>query len=309
MIINSRILAKLFKTNTFEIKKFCSKQLQKKIKFRYLNESEKEKTIIKILKKIIEDKQIVGSKGRKKKFYFGWGEVFNAYSKNKSLKFLIPKFYTNRENKIFRLGGQFIKVENPKFEINMINIFRNWYFKKYFSKTKNIYEFGAGTGHNLVELSKIFPEKTLYGSDFVKTSVNLLKLIAKTKKLNLKVFKFDMRSPNTKLNILKESGIYTSGSIEQLSGNIYKFINYILSKNPKIVIHNEPDPYFYNINSKLNDFLANLFQEKRKYTKNLINYLKKLEKNKKVKILKICKSPFGSLMIEGYNLIVWKPYK
>ena len=94
-----------------------------------------------------------------------------------------------------------------------------------------------------------------------------------------------------------------------MSGNIYKFINYILSKNPKIVIHNEPDPYFYNINSKLNDFLANLFQEKRRYTKNLINYLKKLEKNKKVKILKICKSPFGSLMIEGYNLIVWKPYK
>jgi len=70
----------------------------------------------------------------------------------------------------------------------MINIFRNWYFKKYFSKTKNIYEFGAGTGHNLVELSKIFPEKKLYGSDFVKTSVDLLKLIAKTKRINLKVF-------------------------------------------------------------------------------------------------------------------------
>jgi len=118
-----------------------------------------------------------------------------------------------------------------------------------------------------------------------------------------------MKLPNTRLNIIKESGIFTSGALEQLSGNIYKFINYILSKNPKIVIHTEPDPYFYKVNSKLNDFLANLFQEKRRYSKNLITYLKKLEKNKKIKILKMCKSPFGSLMIEGYNLIVWKPYK
>ena len=37
-----------------------------------------------------------------------------------------------QENKIFRLGGDFVKVNKPNFEVSMVNIFRNWYFKKYF---------------------------------------------------------------------------------------------------------------------------------------------------------------------------------
>jgi hypothetical protein len=306
MIVTAYTLSQLFKTSLVEIKKFCSKQLKKKIRFRYLVQNEKDLVVIKIVNKILEDRQIIASKGRKQKWHDGWNDALKLYLKTKNSKFLVPKFYTARENKIFRLGGELIKVKNPMFEVIMVNIFRNWYFKKYFSKVKNIYEFGAGTGHNLLELSKIFPEKNIYGSDFVKTAVDLLKLIAKRNKINLKAFKFDMSAPNKKIKILKNSGIYTSGALEQLSGNIYRFINYILSQKPKIIIHVEPAADFYN-KKKLVDSLGYFFQSKRKYTNNLLSYLEKLEKNKKIKIIKLCKSPFGSLMMEGYNLIVWKP--
>jgi hypothetical protein len=308
MIVSPYILSKLFKANLIEIKKFCSKQLKNKIKFRYLSQKEKDLIVIKVINKIIDDKQIIASKGRKLKWHDGWNEAFKSYSKTKSLKSLVPKFYTARENKIFRLGGEFVKVKNSMFEVRMVNIFRNWYFKKYFSKVKNIYEFGAGTGHNLLELSKIFPDKNIYGSDFVKTAVDLLKLIAKRNKINLKAFQFDMSAPNKKIKILKNSGIYTSGALEQLSGNIYKFINYILSQKPEIIIHVEPAADFYN-KRQLVDYLGDSFQSKRKYTNNLLSYLKELEENKKIKIIKLCKSPFGSLMMEGYNLIVWKPLR
>jgi hypothetical protein len=307
MIITPSILSQLFDTNLVEIKKFCSKQLKKKIKFRYLKRNERDLVVIKVVNKIIVDKQIIGSKGRKQKWYNGWNEAFKSYSKNKNLNSLIPKFYTARENKIFRLGGEFVKAKDPSFEISLVNIYRNWYFKKYFLRVKNIYEFGAGTGHNLIELSKIFPKKNIYGSDFVKTSVDLLKLIAKTNKINLKAFQFDMSKPNKKIKLLKNSAIYTSGALEQLSNNIYRFINYILLQKPAIIVHVEPAVDFYK-NQQLVDYLGNLFQSKRKYTNNLLPYLKKLEKNKKIKIIKLCKSPFGSLMMEGYNLIVWKPF-
>lgn len=307
MIITPSILSQLFDTNLVEIKKFCSKQLKKKIKFRYLKRNERDLVVIKVVNKIIVDKQIIGSKGRKQKWYNGWNEAFKSYSKNKNLNSLIPKFYTARENKIFRLGGEFVKAKDPSFEISLVNIYRNWYFKKYFLRVKNIYEFGAGTGHNLIELSKIFPKKNIYGSDFVKTSVDLLKLIAKTNKINLKAFQFDMSKPNKKIKLLKNSAIYTSGALEQLSNNIYRFINYILLQKPAIIVHVEPAVDFYK-NQQLVDYLGNLFQSKRKYTNNLLSYLKKLEKNKKIKIIKLCKSPFGSLMMEGYNLIVWKPF-
>ena len=308
MIITPYILSKLFKTTSVEVKKFCSKQLKNKIKFRYLSQKEKNLVVIKVIDKIIEDTQIIASKDRKKKWHNGWNEALKLYVKTKNLQSLVPKFYTTRENKIFRLGGEFIKVKKRTFEVSMVNIFRNWYFKKYFSKVKNIYEFGAGTGHNLLELTKIFPDKNIYGSDFVKTAVDLLKLIAKRNKINLKAFQFDMSAPNKNIKILKNSGIYTSGALEQLSGNIYKFINYILSQKPEIIIHIEPAADFYN-KRQLVDYLGDSFQSKRKYTNNLLSYLKELEINKKVKIIKLCKSPFGSLMMEGYNLIVWKPFK
>ena len=118
--------------------------------------------------------------------------------------------------------------------------------------------------------------------------------------------KIKLQEKERKLEIEKDSAIYTSGALEQLSGKIYDFINFTLSKKPKIVIHVEPAPQFYDTN-KLVDFTADFFQRKRGYTDNLLDYLMILEKKNKIKIIKKIKSPFGSLMIEGYNFIAWRP--
>ena len=303
MKINSSLLSKIFKTNKKEIEIFCKDQLKKKIIFEYLKGQERDKVIIKILERIKNDRQIIASKGRTKKWNSGWGEALNIYKKSESLT---PKFYTARENKFFRLNGELIKSHTPNFEIEMVNLFRNWYFKKYFKNIENIYEFGAGTGHNMVELAKIFPNKKLFASDFVSSSVNLLKLVSKRRKINMKSFKFNMAKPNKKLKFNNNFAIYTSGALEQLSGKIHDFIDFVYNSKPKIVLHVEPAPQFYNT-SKLVDFTGDFFQRKRKYTDNLLDYLMKMEKKNKIKIIKKMKSPFGSLMIEGYNFIAWRP--
>jgi len=300
------LLAKLFHSNVREINNFCKKLLNRKIQYKFLKGSERDTIVIKILQRIFEDNQIINDPKRKKVWSKGWGEVLKSYHKTKNVKYLIPKFYTHRENKIFRLGGQFIKTSNPLFEIHMVNIFRHWYFKRYFNSVNNIYEFGSGTGHNLIELSNIFPKKKLYGSDFVKSSVNLLKLISLKKKINLQAFMFNMTNPNIKIKILNKSGIFTSGAVEQLGGNISKFINYLVSQKPEIIVHVEPTAYFYK-SDKLPDILGKIFQTKRGYSSNLLIFLKKLESEKKIKILKTFRSPFGSLMMEGYDFIAWKP--
>lgn len=310
MNIDSKILSKLFNTNKNEIEKFCNVLNFKKIRYYDLTREERDSVIIKILNRIKYDSQIIASKGRKKKWFNGWKENLELYSKNLDDKFLLPKFYTARENKYFRLGGEIIRAEGSDFEIKMINVFRNWYFKKYFQKhnIKNIYEFGAGTGHNLTELAKIFPDKKLYGSDFVVSAVKLLKIVSKKNNINLQSFLFDMKTPNKKIKLQNGSAVYTSGALEQLSGKIEGFINYVLKQKPEIVIHCEPAENFYN-QDRLVDYLGFSFQNKRKYTNNLYAYLVKLEKEKKIQILKAIKSPFGSLMLEGYNLIVWKCVK
>ena len=308
MLVSAKNLSKLFNTDYEEIKLHCDHLLKKKLYFKYLRGFEKEKVVIDIIKRIFHDNKIVASKGRKKKWQDGWQESFAEYKKTKKELALIPKFYTARENKYFRLGGKLIQVKDRLFETKMINIHRNWYFKKYFSNVDSVYEFGAGTGFHLLEFAKIFPNKNLYGSDFVQSSVNLLKLISKRNNLNMKSFLFDMTKPNKKIKLCKNSGVYTAGSIEQLSGKVEPFIKYILSQKPKIVLHQEPVIDFYKKN-KLVDYLGYLFQKKRRYTDNLLSILRDLENKGIIKIIKTMKSPFGSLMIEGYNLIVWKPIK
>ena len=303
MHINSVLLAKIFKTNYSEINKYCRHLYKKKINYYFVSKKERDTLILNILKKISIDRQIIASKGRKNRWYEGWKENLYLFRKSSKHKLLLPKFYTARDNKYFRLNGEFVRVTDRYFEIKMVNIFRNWYFKKYLRNIQNIYEFGAGTGHNLIELAKIFPKKNLYGSDFVSSSVKLIEIVAKKNKIKLRSFIFDMKKPNKKIKLKNNSAVYTSGAIEQLSGKIKDFIDYTLRQKPKIVIHSEPAENFYNQNN-LVDYLGYSFQHKRGYTNNLYSHLLNLEKKKKIKILKVVKSPFGNLMMEDYNFIV-----
>ena len=133
-----------------------------------------------------------------------------------------------------------------------------------------------------------------------------MKLMKKENNIKLKSFLFDISKPDRKIKIKKNSAVYTSGALEQLSGKIFNFLNYLIEQKPKIVLHSEPVLDFYK-EDNLPDILGKLFHLKRGYTSNLLSLLKIFEKQEKIKIIKTVKSPFGSLMMEGYSLIVWKP--
>jgi len=218
--------------------------INKKKILKIFKEKKLDKYITDTLKKISEETRIVTAKGRKKIWESGWRDIRNNFRKKKNIKNLIPQFYSKRSNLYFRLNGKFIK-SSKSFEYKMIDIYRNWYFQKYFQNVENIYEFGAGSGHNLISLSKIFPKKKIFASDFSLNSVNLLKNISSYKNYNWKCFKFDMKKINKGITLKKNSAIYTSGSIEQLSGNIDNFFNFIIRNNPKICIHVEPMPQLF----------------------------------------------------------------
>ena len=157
MLINKKKILELF--NEKKIDNLTLKLIkQKKIYFKKLNSKEKEAAIISTLEKINIENRIVTTKGRKKIWEKGWGDINNIFKKKRNLESLIPQFYSKRLNLYFRLKGKFIK-SSKFFEYQMIDIFRTWYFSKYLKNVENIYEFGAGSGHNMVRLAKIFPQK------------------------------------------------------------------------------------------------------------------------------------------------------
>lgn len=114
-----------------------------------------------------------------------------------------------------------------------------------------------------------------------------------------------MKNINKTITLKENSAIFTSGSIEQLSGKINNFLKFILKNKPRICIHIEPMPQLFN-NNNIEDFLSVQALKKKKYSVNFLYEIKQLEKNNEIKILKLLKSPFGSQLIDGMNLLVWK---
>lgn len=303
MLINKKKILELF--NEKKIDNLTLKLIkQKKIFFKELNTKEKEAAIISTLEKINIENRIVTTKGRKKIWEKGWGDINNIFIKKKKLESLIPQFYSKRSNLYFRLKGKFIK-SSKFFEYKMIDIFRSWYFSKYLKNVENIYEFGAGSGHNMVRLTEIFPQKKIYASDFSSNSVNLLRNISDHMGYNWNCFQFDMKKINKKIVLKKNSAVFTSGSIEQLSGNVDNFLNFIIKNKPKICIHIEPMPQLFK-KDNIEDLLSVMALKKKKYSINFLDKIYNLKKKNKIKVIKLLKSPFGSQLIDGMNLLVWK---
>ena len=298
--------ARSFGTPSDNMPEDC-RELINKIDFNYeiVTGDERDQAVLNVLKKIETDKQVIASPERQDAWEKGWEENLNSFiEKGNDLSALIPKFI--RPNQLIRLFGNYIKPSNPLFELDFFRVFRLWIFKKYFKDVSSIYEFGCGTGFNLVELAKMYPDKKLYGSDFVSSSRDLVNKIAEAYKFNLKGFLFDMLKPDENITLDKNSAIYTFGSLEQLGGKIEAFLQFILKRQPEICINLEPTIELYDENN-LFDYLAIKFHRKRGYTKGYLPRLKDLESQCKIEILKVKRLYFGSTFMEGFTYMIWRP--
>ncbi len=283
------------------------KEIINNVDFSYyvLEGEEKEKAILDELKRIDGDTQVIAAPKRTEVWEKGWNENLVAFrGSNWDLEALIPKFY--RKDIPLRLNQKFIKSSNERFEYDFFRVFRMWLFKTYFSEVDNIYEFGCGTGYNLVEMAELYPDKNMTGFDFVPSVIELLEEIHIHKKKNITGAFFDMVHPDFSVAIKPNSAIYTFGAIEQLGGQINKLFEFFLEKEPVICVHMEPVVELYDEDSLI-DYLAKKFHRKRGYTEGLLPLIQKLQEEKKAEILKVKRLYLGNYNMEGYNLIVWKP--
>lgn len=278
---------------------------QKDFSYEVLEGDKREDVITEVIKKLEADKQIIGAKERQDVWNSGWGENLQDFiNSGYDLQMLVPKFI--RPNKIIRYKQNYICPTNPNFELDYFSVFREWLFATYFKDFSIIYEFGCGTGFNLVVLSQLYPDKNLYGTDFVRSSVDLVNEIAKAHNLKLKGSIFDMVNPDESFTLKKNSLIFTIGAIEQLASKFEAFLQYLLHNSPELCVHVEPTVELYEENN-LVDYLAIQFHKKRGYTQGFLPRLQELEKTGKIEILKVKRLFFGSLFMEGYNLIIWRP--
>ena len=261
--------------------------------------------IIKTL--FINENLIKAGKQRQNEWELGWSEnlknlKFNNVSEIKNS--LTPKYF-NKYNAV-RFNNKLIKPTSLQFEKNTLLIILFWLFDKYARKFKNIYEFGCGTGHNLLTAHEVNPKAKLYGLDWAKTSQLIIsKLKKKIKSLKISGYKFDYFNPNKNFKIKKNSLIYTVASLEQIGNQSDKFISYLLKQAKSLVIHVEPIAELLPEDNLL-CFLSRKYFEKRNYLKNYLTRLRKLQDAGKVEIILEKRTKIGSLFIEGYSVVIWK---
>ena len=232
-----------------------------------------------------------------------WRENLDKFEPKKNDSFLIPNFIHNVS--VLRFKGNYIMPITPNFEMRVVRILRTFLFEKFFANIDSLYEFGAGTGFNLVQFGEMFPDKKLFGYDWTDSSVKLISLAGKSKNLKIHSDKFDMFRPDFGLNIDRNSGLLTVGALEQLGTNWIEFLEFMLSKKFSIYMHIETN---YEKNKKETDdfnMIASAYIERRNWLRGYFAKLEELETQGAIEII-FNKTIIGSKFHDSWNVTVWK---
>lgn len=283
-----------------------SKQIKDKIseldfRYEYMSKTESNDIILKVLKRI--DSGTLSKTGNKDVWEKGWSENLEMIKKTNDISSVIPK-YTNSSH-VCRFNGEYIKTVSTNFEFNVLEIFRMW-ASQYLVSCENIFEFGSGSGQNLISLAKLFPNKKIHGLDWTESSIEIIDRINNKFGYNIHSHIFDLYDPNYNLIMpSNNSGVITIGCMEQIYFNYKNFVDFLLWKKPNVIVHLEPILEFYDDDNIL-DYLAIKFHTQRNYLLGYYTYLKKLEFENKIRIIKENKSIFGNMFNNLWSILIWE---
>jgi SAM-dependent methyltransferase len=223
----------------------------------------------------------------------------------------MPNYYRRLASEVragqpLRLRQKYVVPEDPNFETKWYEIFRLWIFKTYLSEVDNIYEFGCGSGFNIATLADLYPDKEIHGLDWAEASKEILEEMRRVHGLNIFGHVFDFFHPDQNLRIAPNSAVVTIGGLEQTGTNYEEFLQYILDSAPALVVHVEPIVEWYDSTNPI-DHVAVRFHRKRKYLEGYLDRLYDLENSGRIEILKKKRAFFGSLYLEGWSQLIWKP--
>ena len=168
----------------------------------------------------------------------GWSENLKEYDESEDLTKVAPKYY--RRSPFLRQDGSYIIPKYPDiYEYTYMHLFRQWMFDKFFHSRTAVYEFGCGSGDNLVHFCAN-SSTDAYGLDYTQASVDLVNLLAKRNEFNLKGILFDMTKPDYTLNVKSGSALFTMGALEQIPEGYENFVEFVINKKFDFCMHVEP---------------------------------------------------------------------
>ena len=272
--------------------------------FRALSQDEYEDLVQAIELKINQGFSKVGSH-RADIWESAWADVKNSFfASGMNRKVLNPRFIGSFD--FLRFNGKYIKTELKEFELYFFEVFRDWVFSEYASDFDTVYEFGSGSGFNMIELSKKFPDKELVGFDWSESAAEILSEYGRRTGLNIRGSRFDFFNPDLKLNVPENALVMTFCAFEQIGTSFNPMIEFLLAKRPKLVIQMEPTLEFYNPSARF-DQIAIKYHNSRGYLSGYHTRLCELAGEFRINYIRSKRLNFGSAYNECYSLHIWEP--
>ena len=233
----------------------------------------------------------------------GWGEVRAATNQlGISVRSLTPTDI--KSSRPLRIYGQYANSDYEFFERDLLVKSKLMFVYKWAKELKRFHEFGCGTGHNLFLLSKAFAGEKFFGYDWSTEAVDLVKSFDGGGKFN--AFEFDFFSPRADIELDSSDCVLTFAALEQVGAEWEKFLIFLLSRRPGIVLQMEPWLEGYSLNSNF-DQAAISYHRKRGYLSGYFPRLKSLESEGIIKILFHKRLFIGSLFHEATTFLAWMP--
>src|SRR5512139_2128144 len=225
----------------------------------------------------------------------GWSENLEAYKQSGDVADLRPKYI--RPNQPVRWMGRFGQPIDPDAEFKWYEVFRARVVERWLTaKTIScVWEFGSGSGHNLAYLKPLLP---VVGLDWSWAAVKIAETIAEGRR-------FDFLNPV--LPDMQGKAVLTVGALEQTGARSWTpFMEELLLAKPEICVHIEPIVEWYDENNPV-DATAIAVHHAKGFWVGFWDWLRARRREGKVHIHEAKRTGFGSIMVEGYSLIVWSP--
>lgn len=260
----------------------------------------------KIIKEfLIKDSFVYSGNHRLADWNSGWDENGLEFENTKNPGALIPKYFGKFDT--IRLDGSFRKILKKETELHTLRVLQRYLYEKYCNGYKNFYEFGCGTGHNLLELSRMANnEVEIYGFDWTMTPSRIFANINKFFDKNFIFNRFDFTKPDYSVTIKKDSVVFTFAALEQIGDKNLEFIKFLCDKKPSLCLHLEPITELLDESDELQKLSID-YIKKRNYLSGFYDNLKMLEAQNKIEIIDAKRTKIGSFFLEGYSLVAWRP--
>lgn len=217
---------------------------------------------------------------------------------------LIPAYFGKYS--VVRWCRELIEPEDSRFEYEAFGIIKDWLFDKHLRDVSHIFEFGCGTGHNLIAAHRINPHAILHALDWARSSQQVVDANRASLGNHVLACNFDLFNPNGSFKLIKGAGVFTAAALEQTGDRFAPFIDWLIARRPGIVIHIEPINELLDPNN-LMDYLSIQYAKKRDYLSGFLDYLRQKAAAGTIEILTAKRTGIGSLFLDGYSVIVWRP--